>query len=53
MMRHQAEHYHDDAGRRLRRLVRVAGGLVWVVYAAFMIIAIFQIAGRYLSQLPR
>jgi type II secretory pathway component PulF len=53
MMRHQAEHYHDEAGRRLRRLVRVAGGLVWVVYAAFMIIAIFQLAGRYLSLLPR
>jgi type II secretory pathway component PulF len=53
VMRHQAEHYHDEAGRRLRRLVRVAGAVVWLAYAAFMIIAIFQIAMRYLGQLPR
>ena len=53
MMSHQAQYYQEEASRRLRRLVRVAGGLVWVAYAAFMIFAIFQLYSRYFGLLPK
>jgi type II secretory pathway component PulF len=53
MMSHQADYYHEEAGRRMRRLVRVAGGAVWLAYAAFMILAIFQLYGLYFGRLPR
>src|SRR5262249_40047330 len=41
VLRHQAEHYHDEAGRRLGVLVRTATTCVWLAYATFTIIAIF------------
>jgi type II secretory pathway component PulF len=52
MMSHQADYYHEEANRRMRRLVRVASSVVWLAYAAFMIIAIFQLYGFYFGRLP-
>lgn len=51
MMRHQAAYYHEEAERRLKTLTRLLSGAVWLVYAIFMIIAIFSIARQYLSAL--
>jgi type II secretory pathway component PulF len=52
MMEHQARYYQEEASRRLQRLVRAIGGLVWVAYAVYMIAAIFQLYSIYFSQLP-
>lgn len=43
VMRRQAEHYQDEAERRLQALTKMAGVLVWLVTAAFIIWAIFRI----------
>ena len=51
MMRHQADYYHEEASRRLTTLTRLAALLIWLIYAAFMIWAIFQIASVYLGAL--
>jgi type II secretory pathway component PulF len=51
ILRHQAEYYHEEASRRLTALTRMATGGVWLVYAIFMIVAIFKIANMYLSAL--
>ena len=53
MMSHQADYYHEEASRRMRRLVRVASSAVWLAYAAFMIVAIFQLYGFYFGRLPK
>ena len=49
VMRHQAEYYEEEAGRRLAVLTRVAGTVVWMVVAGFIIIAIFLIFSGYLQ----
>jgi type II secretory pathway component PulF len=51
VLRHQAEHYHDEASRRMRALVRTATFVVWLAYAIFTIIAIFTLAQRYFERL--
>jgi type II secretory pathway component PulF len=51
VMKQQAAYYQEEAGRRLKALARAAGFLVWVLYAAFMIIAIFRLASYYFSAL--
>jgi type IV pilus assembly protein PilC len=51
VMRRQAEHYQEEAGRRLTALTRSAGFGVWLLYAVFMIFAIFRIASSYFSAL--
>ena len=51
MMRHQADYYAEEASRRLTTLTKALGMLVWLVYAGFMIVAIFSIANIYLSAL--
>ncbi|MCI0379760.1 MAG: type II secretion system F family protein [Gemmataceae bacterium] len=51
VMRQQAEYYHEEASRRLTTLTKVASMLVWLVYAGFMVWAIFSIAGVYFSAL--
>lgn len=49
MMRHQAEHYQEETGRRLTALTRAATGGLWLVYAGFMIFTIFSIAQMYIG----
>jgi type II secretory pathway component PulF len=51
ILRHQAEYYHEEASRRLTTLTKMATGGVWLVYAIFMIVAIFKIASMYLGAL--
>lgn len=51
VLHHQAEHYHDEAGRRLTVLTRVAAAGVWIVVAGLVILAIFRIFSTYLDAL--
>jgi type II secretory pathway component PulF len=51
MMRHQMQHFNEEAERRLRALARAASMALWVVYAGLMVVAIFKIASIYLSAL--
>ncbi len=50
VMRAQAEYFHEEAVRRLTIVTRLAGLLVWLVYAGFMIWAIFNVASIYLAR---
>jgi len=50
MMRHQAEYYYEEATRRLTTLTKLMTFGIWLLYAIFMIIAIFRIANSYFSQ---
>ncbi len=51
MMKHLAAQYQEEAGRRMSMLTKVAGGAVWCLVAAFIIWAIFRLAGVYLGAL--
>jgi type II secretory pathway component PulF len=51
MMRHQAEYYYEEASRRLTTLTKLLTFGIWLLYALFMVIAIFKIANIYLSAL--
>ncbi len=51
MMRHQADYYSEETARKLTALTQVATTIVWLIYAGFVIYAIFKIAGVYLSAL--
>jgi type IV pilus assembly protein PilC len=50
-MRQQAQYYHEEAARRLTGLTMLANGLLWLLYAGFMIFMIFRIAGVYFRAL--
>jgi len=47
VMRHQAQHYYEEAQRRLTALTRTFTGAVWLAYALFMGMVIFRIFGIY------
>jgi type II secretory pathway component PulF len=51
MMRHQAEHYYEEATRRLTVLTKLLTFGIWLLYAIFMVIAIFKIASIYFNAL--
>lgn len=51
VLRHQGDHYQEEASRRLIALTAVAGYLVWGLVALFIIIAIFRLYGSYLNML--
>jgi type IV pilus assembly protein PilC len=51
MMRHQAEHYYEEASRRLTTLTKLLTFAIWLIYAIFMVVAIFKIASIYLNAL--
>lgn len=51
VMRHQGEHYHEEASRRLALLTALAGYAVWGLVGLFIIVAIFRLYGSYLSML--
>ncbi len=48
VMRHQAQHYAEEAQERMTGLSRMITGAVYAAYMVFMAAAIFQIAGIYL-----
>jgi type IV pilus assembly protein PilC len=51
VLRRQAVHYDEEAGRRLTALAAVAGYGVWAMVGIFIIVAIFRIALSYISLL--
>lgn len=51
VLRHQAEHYHEEASRRLAVLTGIAGYVVWAAVGLFIIVAIFRLFGSYLNLL--
>jgi type IV pilus assembly protein PilC len=48
---HQAEHYHEESGRRLAALTSLAGYGVYGFVALIIIVAIFRIANWYIGLL--
>jgi type IV pilus assembly protein PilC len=51
VLRHQGEHYHEEASRRLAVLTAVAGWGVWALTAVFIIALIFLFYLSYLRLL--
>jgi type IV pilus assembly protein PilC len=51
VLRQQADHYHEEAGRRLAFLTAVAGYGVWLFVGVVIIVAIFRLFFSYLSLL--
>ncbi len=49
VLRHQGDHYHEEASRRLATLTGVVSYGVWALVALFIIVAIFRIYLSYLS----
>ena len=51
VLQKQAKNLHEEGVRGLRRLTRIAGGLIWLLVAAFIIFFIFslvmQVSGIY------
>jgi type IV pilus assembly protein PilC len=53
VMRHQADHYYEEASRRMAVLTAIAGYGVWGMVALFIIIAIFRIYGSYIGMIDQ
>jgi type IV pilus assembly protein PilC len=51
VMKHQGDHYADEASRRLAALTSVAGYGVYALTGLFIVIFIFRMYGRYLNLL--
>jgi type IV pilus assembly protein PilC len=51
ILRHQANHYQEEAGRRAQALARMLTFSIWFIYAAFMVLAILSLAALYLRPL--
>jgi type II secretory pathway component PulF len=51
VLRRQATHYDEEAGRKLAVLAGLAGYGVWIMVGIFIIIAIFRIALSYINLL--
>jgi type IV pilus assembly protein PilC len=53
VMSHQADHYAEESARRMTVLTWFASAGVWLVVAAFIIIAVFRVFQFYLDQLNK
>jgi type II secretory pathway component PulF len=51
VLRHQADHYEEEAGRRLAVLTSVAGYGVWLVIGTLLVVTIFRLYFSYFSLL--
>ena len=51
VLRHQGDHYHDEASRRLAILTTLAGYAIWACVGLFIIVAIFRLYSSYLGML--
>ena len=51
VLRHQADHYDDEASRRLAVLTTLAGYVIWAMVGLFIIVAIFRLYSSYLGTL--
>lgn len=52
VMKHQGEHYTEEASRRMATLTAIAGGAIWLFVAGTIIMAIMRLYGSYLGNLP-
>jgi type IV pilus assembly protein PilC len=53
VLRHQGDHYHEEASRRLGALTALLGYGIWAMVGLFIIVAIFRIYSQYLNVLNR
>jgi len=53
ILRHQAEHYEEEARRRLSVLTKVAGWSIWMLVAGLMIFFIFRMYLKYIEQFDK
>ena len=51
ILRHQADHYQDLAGRRAQALLTAGSRAIWIGYMIFMVLTILNLAGLYLRPL--
>ncbi len=51
VMRRQADHYDEEAGRRLKTLASAAAAGVWVIVGGLIVWTIFRIFTMYISQI--
>ena len=51
VLRHQADHYEEESGRRLAVLTSVAGYGVWLVIGTLLVVTIFRLYFSYFSLL--
>lgn len=51
VLRHQSEHYDEEASRKLAALTAAAGYGVWILVGAIIIFAIFRLFSSYLALL--
>lgn len=51
VLRHQGEHYDEEAGRKLAALTAALGYGVWLLVGAIIIFAIFRLFASYLAML--
>jgi type IV pilus assembly protein PilC len=51
VLRHQANHYHEESSRRLTALTATLGYAIWGFVGLVIIVAIFRIFTWYISQL--
>ena len=49
VLRQEADHYHDEAGRRMTALTAAMTVLVWLIVAGFIISFVFRIFLSYLD----
>ena len=49
VLRQEADHYHDEAGRRMAALTTAMNVLVWLIVAGFIISFVFHIFSQYLD----
>jgi type IV pilus assembly protein PilC len=53
VLKQQAEHYDEEAGRRLKVLTGIAGYGVWLLVGTLIIITIFRLYSSYFGMLNR
>jgi type II secretory pathway component PulF len=53
VMSHQADHYQEEAARRMTVLTWFASAGVWLVVAGFIILAVFRVFLFYIDQLNK
>jgi type IV pilus assembly protein PilC len=51
VMKHQGEHYTEEATRRMTFLTVLAAGGIWLLVAGAIIVAIFRLYGSYLGNI--
>jgi type II secretory pathway component PulF len=53
VLRQQAEHYDEEAGRRLATLTQALNWGVWLLVAVVILVAVFRLFGSYVGQFDR